>query len=181
MKQKTKLVSAAEYARLRNLTPSLIYRQIRKGIIRTHDGKINVAAADTDRAHVLDPGRVLGATLRKQPCGADDAEVLPDQLDYHKSRAAQAYWDACNKKLAFKKAEGEVILYSDAIGAFGKIISEARSQFLLMPDKLAAKLAATNDPRECAILLMGEVKRTLQAMTDSLAGAGERLKNAAKV
>ena len=106
---------------------------------------------------------------------------MPDQLDYHKSRAAQAYWDACNKKLAFKKAEGEVILYSDAIGAFGKIISEARSQFLLMPDKLAAKLAATNDPRECAILLMGEVKRTLQAMTDSLAGAGERLKNAAKV
>ena len=40
MKQKTKLVSAAEYARLRNLTPSLIYREIRKGIIRTQDGKI---------------------------------------------------------------------------------------------------------------------------------------------
>lgn len=62
----TKLLSPAQYAKARCLSPSTVSRQIRSGVIPTHNGLIDPKEADAGRDRNLDPARRLQAERRKE-------------------------------------------------------------------------------------------------------------------
>lgn len=62
----TKLLSPAQYAKARCFSPSTVSRQIRSGVIPTHNGLIDPKEADAGRDRNLDPARRLQAERRKK-------------------------------------------------------------------------------------------------------------------
>ena len=125
------------------------------------DGSIDPDRADAEWAGRTDPTKSHAKEAEPIESGADDADV---ETTFRRARAAQAYWDARNKRLKYRKDEGELVEVSGVVEQVGKMISAFRSQLLLMPDKVAPRIAAVADVRECRQIIAREVNAALSGL-----------------
>ena len=69
-------------------------------------------------------------------------------------------------ELAYKKRIGELIEVADAETAWGGMISATRGALLLLAAKLAPKVAAISDARECEAVIDKEIRLTLSSLSE---------------
>lgn len=95
-------------------------------------------------------------------------ELLTDSEDDSFSEACrQEKWEAVRKRrLERQKREGELLEAAEVRQAWGDMVSSARAQLLLLPAKLAPRVAHLKDARECQVVIDEEVRSLLTSLSE---------------
>ena len=176
------LISQREYARRRGITHVAVQRAIKAGRISTVDGKIDSALADqewqqnTDQSKPRnritgDPKQTKAAGEPSEPMdlGATDETIgAPSTATgYAKARAARELYQAQLAKLELDRRRGALVPADEVrLGAFN-MARKARDQLIALPERLAAVLAATEEPAEVRHILEEEIERICQEIADA--------------
>ena len=179
---KKRLISQREYARLRGVTHVAVQRAIKAGRISTVNGKIDPALADqqwqenTDQSKPRNritgnpkQARTSGEPSEPMDMGGGDEIVggTSAATGYAKARAARELYQAQLAKLELDRKRGTLVRADEVrLGAFN-MARKARDQLIALPERLAAVLAATEEPTEVQRILEEEIERICQEIADA--------------
>lgn len=136
-----KLLTQSEYARQRGISKSYICELVKEGVIPTHKGKINPEEAD----------KILGSI--SQRLSYSEAKTLVMNI---KARLLQIEMD---EKL------GKLIEVEKVKNIFVKAGNTVRDAILVIPSKLAHRLAHEKDPEKCREILDKELRQALEELS----------------
>jgi hypothetical protein len=165
MQQKSesgKLVSQAEYARIRGLAKSTVSRQVRSGVIPLVNGKIDPAAADLAREGNLNPARRLAAACRKsahrqQPSRVVEIGSRPGSLAHAQLKIAEV--KAKRAALELAALEGKLISADEVRAVEMERATAEREALLNWPSSgIAVELAAKFNVSERDMFLALDVE-----------------------
>jgi hypothetical protein len=176
------LISQREYARRRGITHVAVQRAIKSGRITTVNGKIDPVAADREWQQNTDQSkprnRITGnpkqSKTPNEPSepmglgGTDETIGAPSTATgYAKARAARELYQAQLAKLELDKRRGALVPADEVrLGAFN-MARKARDQLIALPERLAAVLAAAEEPAEVQHILEEEIERICQEIADA--------------
>jgi hypothetical protein len=175
-RKKKGLISQREYARRRGVSHSAVQYAVSSGRITTVDGKIDPEQADKEWRENTDQSkprnRITGSPKQtrsegepSQPMGSGGGNG--GATGYAKARAARELYQAQLAKLELDRRRGELVRADEVrIGAFN-MARKARDQLIALPERVAANLAATEDPAEVQRILEEEIERICQEIADA--------------
>jgi hypothetical protein len=173
------LVSQAEYARLRGVSRQYVGQMVAKGVIKLTGRKVNPDQADAALAAFSDPARPeRRAKPQIKPAPVTEPAATPTFEPVAPPRAAgdlptlllktRIKSEVERAKLLEIKAKVEAGKYIDAddvkAAAFNKAHA-VRDAVLNIPERLAAVLAAENDPARVHELLAAEIRTALEDLS----------------
>lgn len=177
------LVSLREYARRIGISHVSVIRAIRSGRISTVGGKIDPAVADREWRENTDPSKPLNRiTGRPRHRRAANEPATPMDLigggigagdgdataaGYARARAARELYLAQLAKIELDEKR-RILVRADEVrlGAFS-MARKARDQLIALPERVAAILAATQDPAEVQRILEEEIERVCQEIANA--------------
>ena len=114
--------------------------------------------------HARVAGRAVGADGLRRRRGP--AATAP-RRGYAKARAARELYQAQLAKLELDRQRGILVRADEVrLGAFN-MARKARDQLIALPERVAAILAATQDPAEVQRILEEEIERICQEIADA--------------
>jgi hypothetical protein len=177
-----KLISQREYARRRGVSHVAVQRAVKAGRISTVNGQIDPALADRQWRDNTDQSkprnRITGNPKQTKAPGApsepmewsagDEAFGGPSTASgYAKARAARELYQAQLAKLELDRQRGILVRADEVrLGAFN-MARKARDQLIALPERLAAVIAAIQDPAEVQRILEEEIERICQEIADA--------------
>ena len=176
---KRKLISQREYARRRGISHVAAQRAVNSGRISTIDGKIDPDLADREWRENTDQSKPRNR-ITGSPKHARVAGEPPEPMDfggadggngtasgYAKARAARELYQAQLAKIELDRQRGVLVRADEVrLGAFN-MARKARDQLIALPERVAAILAATQDPAEVQRILEEEIERICQEIADA--------------
>jgi hypothetical protein len=93
----------------------------------------------------------------------------PEETDSGSFLEAQRQheWEKVRRqRLARLKDEGKVVDAEDAVAEWGRMISAVRAAILLVPDKVAPRVAPVADVRDCRAILVKECNALLTGLSE---------------
>ena len=179
---KKELISQREYARRRGMTHVAVQRAVKAGRISTVNGKIDPVQADQEWQQNTDQSkprnRITGDPKQAKTPGeppepmdlgaADETIGAPSTASgYAKARAARELYQAQLAKLELDRRRGALVPTDEVrLGAFN-MARKARDQLIALPERLAAVLAAIQEPAEVQRILEEEIERICQEIADA--------------
>jgi hypothetical protein len=176
---KRKLISQREYARRRGISHVAVQRAVNSGRISTVDGKIDPDLADREWRENTDQSkprnRITGSPKHTRVAGEPPEPMDFGGVDsgngtasgYAKARAARELYQAQLAKIELDRQRGVLVRADEVrLGAFN-MARKARDQLIALPERLAAILAATQDPAEVQRILEEEIERICQEIADA--------------
>ena len=170
---KPELISQREYARRLGVSHTAVQQAIASGRISTIGGRIDPAVADRQWQENTDQSkprnRITGAPRhRRQPdelprpmgmFGTMDAADDPAAVaGFARARAARELYPAQLAKIELDLRRGILVRADEVrLQAFGRA-RKARDLLISAPDRVAATIAATDDPAEVRRILEGEIE-----------------------
>jgi hypothetical protein len=176
------LISQREYARRLGISHTAVQQAIASGRISTLRGKIDAAMADRQWIRNTDQSkprnRITGQPKHRripdespQPmrliaaAGSDGEDGAA--IGYARARAARELYQAQLAKIELDRQRGILVRADEVkVGAFN-MARTARDQLIALPERLAAILAATQDPAEVQRILEEEIERVCQEIADT--------------
>jgi hypothetical protein len=176
---KRKLISQREYARRRGISHVAVQRAVNSGRISTIDGKIDPDLADREWRENTDQSKPRNR-ITGSPKHARIAGEPPEPMDfggadggngtasgYAKARAARELYQAQLAKIELDRQRGVLVRADEVrLGAFN-MARKARDQLIALPERVAAILAASQDPAEVQRILEEEIERICQEIADA--------------
>jgi hypothetical protein len=173
------LVSLREYARRIGISHVSVIRAVRSGRISTVGGKIDPAVADREWRENTDQSKPLNRiTGQPRHRRAPDQPAMPMDLGgggfggdgaaagYARARAARELYLAQLAKIELDEKRGILVRADEVkVGAFN-MARKARDQLIALPERVAAILAATQDPAEVQRILEEEIERVCEEIAD---------------
>ncbi|MDX9741980.1 MAG: hypothetical protein RBT81_12525 [Gammaproteobacteria bacterium] len=175
------LISQREYARRRGINHVSVHRAIKAGRITTIKGKIDPSLADrqwqenTDQSKPRNSvtgkpnqSRPTGSPSEPMAIGSDDDGIIGQSTanSYARARAARELYQAQLSKLELDRKRGTLVRADEVrLGAFN-MARKARDQLIALPERLAAVLAAIDDPIDVQYILEEEIERICQEVAD---------------
>lgn len=123
---KRKLLSQAEYARLKKFSRQHVSRLIKLGLIPTVDGRIDLQAADAALKAMKDPARELGKT--------------PESWTFTEARTLRESFRALNEQLTYQERHAEVIETAKVTRLLERVFITFKAKLLGAGTKLAPRL-----------------------------------------
>jgi hypothetical protein len=179
---KRDLISQREYARRLGISHTAVQQAIASGRISTLRGKIDPAMADRQWEQNTDQSkprnRITGEPKHRRAPGelpqpmrliaAVDAEGDDGTAaGYARARAARELYLAQLAKLELERRRAFLVRADEVkVGAF-HMAQKAREQLIALPERLAAILAAAQDPAEVQRILEVEIERVCQEIADT--------------
>ncbi len=172
--RKRELISQREYGRRRGVSHVSVQRAVKSGRISTVDGKIDPVQADrewrenTDRSKPRNriTGRPKHARVPGEPSepmnlgGAQETHGgNGSATGYAKARAARELYQAQLVKLELDRQRGTLVRADQVKVAAFNAGRKARDQLIALPHRVAAILAATEDPDEVQRILDEEIEK----------------------
>jgi len=177
--RKKELISQREYARRRGISHSAVQRAVSAGRIATVNGRIDPDQADREWHENTDQSkprnRITGSPKHARVAGEPSEPMDFGGTDggngtasgYAKARAARELYQAQLAKLELDRQRGVLIRADEVrLGAFN-MARKARDQLIALPERVAAILAATEDPAEVQHILEEEIERICQEIADA--------------
>jgi hypothetical protein len=160
-------IGASELARVLKISRERVYQLTRNGkISRAKDGKYDVNEvrqalrnnidARQPAARVYDPVTFPGVDA---PLGVQSPTLANVQLQHEIAKAATA-------QLQLKKLKGAYVLSEDVKREWGEHISAVRSRILLVPGKIAPRVAVETDVLACQEILEREINSVLTELSE---------------
>jgi hypothetical protein len=147
---KRKLLSQAEYARLKKFSRQHVSRLIKLGLIPTVDGRIDLQAADAALKAMKDPARALGKT--------------PESWTFTEARTLRERYRALNEQLTYQERHAEVIEAAKVTALLEKVCTTFRTRCLAVPRKLAPLLVGLDLPQRAEAVLTKEIHELLREL-----------------
>lgn len=140
-------------------------------ISREPDGAFDVEKVKLSLAQKCDQSQSRETSQRSQSPEEesqeiDGAEKKDSYSVFNRARAMKEVAVARQKQLDLKKRQGELVEVAAVEKEWGDIISSARTRLLLLPDKIAPKIAATKDVLECKAIIDHEIREIMRALTE---------------
>ena len=163
-------LTQAEYARHRGVSRQAVLKAVRAGRIRlTPEGRIDPAQADALWAANTDPirggprtaGQARGLTLVREEPGAGTrtpADIHPMLPSLATSRAVREAYMARLARLDYEKRTGKLVDADRMRTAIFEVNRATRDRLLVIPDRLAATLAAIDVVAEVRRVLAEEIR-----------------------
>jgi hypothetical protein len=85
---------------------------------------------------------------------------------YNRARASRENSRAKREELDLKARSGELVSAAEVAAAWSELVTTTRNQMLLIPDKVAPKVAVLTDVLECRTVIEREVRQALQALSE---------------
>jgi hypothetical protein len=167
-------ITTAEWAAELGITVQAANKRIRSHHIpRLPNGKIDRDEANAIWAKTFDPSQTrkksTEAAIPPSPA-SPLGELLEEEAENSASLAiVRTYREkikAKRDKLALDREEKTLILAADATEAWGRMISSARSAILLLPAKLAPRVAPLSDARDAQIVIEKEIHALLTELSE---------------
>jgi hypothetical protein len=176
---KRKLISQREYARRRGISHVAVQRAVNSGRISTINGKIDPDLADREWRENTDQSkprnRITGSPKHARVAGEPSEPMDFGGADggngtasgYAKARAARELYQAQLAKIELDRQRGVLVRADEVrLGAFN-MARKARDQLIALPERLAAILAASQDPAEVQRILEEEIERICEEIADA--------------
>lgn len=167
------LMTQADYARRRGVSPVAVHKAIKAGRITLIDGKIDPMVADVQwKANT----RARISTLRNDGGAANDTpaalpgDTLPPGIDierisYDEARRRREAAEAQIAERKLAELDGDLVRKSAVTAVWQRRASTFREAILQLPDRLAAQLAAIGDQAKIHALLDAELRQALEHVT----------------
>lgn len=164
-------LTVKQWAEQQGISRQAAHKRIKSGKVQLNaNGKIDVDQAAKQWESNKDS--------RQQQRGAPKIEVppprpakkAPDEEDPRSLAAAQKAreWIRVGKEdMLLRKMRGELLPKDEVEQSWSSMVSAARSRLLLVPDKIAAKVAAVSNVLEVRAIIDAEIKEALSALAES--------------
>lgn len=146
------LMSQAEYARSRDVTPQRVYQLIHRGKLTTINGKIDPEKADKEWAAY---DQSLGRSGRKKK----HAGRSPMQDAILRKELAKAEIE----EMKAAQLRGELVSAAEVKSTVYSLAATVRNALLRIPKRISSQVAAESDQHKVRTILEGEIA---QALTD---------------
>lgn len=170
-----RLVTKAEYARVRDMDRSLLTRRIKAGVVQVEGEKelIDVEKADAALAAALGPQRKRGSTVARPGSGRRSTEPRDGGMSLHQARTLRAREELERSRIARERESIELevlkqkyVSVEDVATVWGEAFSLFKTQVLGIAPHTCHQLAATADHRACFQIVNGAVISALQQLVD---------------
>lgn len=174
-KGKIRWMSQSEFARFRGVSRQSVSKDVKSGKIPIQNGMINVAEAMAALAALgvgaaAPNGNPTEAPTPTATAGDDNPEGAV-VLNLYAAKAKRESYAAELARLEWRRRKGELVeaaaVKKDAYRAGRRI----KARMLAIPARVDALIAAEMDPRAVRRLLVDEITKALEALTDG--GADE--------
>lgn len=126
-------------------------------------------AEETDPAQALRNGRAPVELLFVDEDVDDEAAPIGiTDASYHSSRAKREAYQAENARLNLAERLEELVKRDDAEARTMEVFRRARDRFLMLPTRIAERLAAAPDARAVKSLLSADIRKLLDGLADEL-------------
>lgn len=167
-----KLVTMAEYARMREVSQAAVSKAVKEGRIVLIEGKIDPAVADVQwarntRARAGSGGPATDVIPSDAQSGAPTRPAENSDNDYWTNRARR---EAAEADLAEMKREeqAERLISVDAVrSALATVLASTRDSLLQIPARVSPVLAAESDPAKVYDLVELELNQALAQLSSA--------------
>jgi len=158
-----------------------VQRAIASGrIVREKDGSVDFEKANAAWLENTAP-TINSRTARHraaQPNASEEAARRPvvnqaavkTSSAFQQSRSLKEGFLAQLTELEYRRKAGELVALSDVEKEWSSVMSTIRNRMLLLPAKLAPKLAALTEPGECHQVIDAEIRSALAQLAEEAAG-----------
>lgn len=165
------LITQAEYARRRGVTPPTVSAAIKSGRISLIDGKIDPKLADIEWDRNTDHSKRPVSLANRRQQQAEEAAIIDSAEHGNRPAAEYINWkarreraEALRAELAHAEESGNLYRKSDADRAARAMARLLRDQFLAIPPRVAAELATMDDPPAIEHRLSAEIRKVLETI-----------------
>jgi len=156
-------MSGREYARHRGCSHVAVIKAIQSGRITAEGGLVDPEVADREWEANTDPTR-----KPKKARSASAVAAIPGRVPpFVESRAKRESYLADLAQLQFKERRGKLVSADDVRIAAFNAVRGARDMLLAIPDRLAPIIAAQTDAREVHAMLLGEIRRVCDELSNA--------------
>jgi hypothetical protein len=89
-----------------------------------------------------------------------------DRASFSEAQRAREWLRVKREKLAVEVIEGKLVDVAEVEAAWSAMILTARNRLLLLPDKVAPRIAAVSDVQECRAIVDYEIREALTALSE---------------
>jgi hypothetical protein len=89
-----------------------------------------------------------------------------DRASFSEAQRAREWLRVKREKLAVELIEGKLVAVVEVEAAWSAMILTARNRLLLLPDKVAPRIAAVSDVQECRAIVDREIREALTALSE---------------
>lgn len=114
------------------------------------------------------PAAAKGTPAKRNSAPPRDPQAVGrfDHISKADLEKAALFEQIRRKKRENDVEEGKLIKAEDAVEAWGRMITSTRATILLVPDKLAPKVAPVSDVRECRQIVAKEMNALLSSLSE---------------
>lgn len=156
----SELISQAEYARRRGVSPQAVSLAVRAGRIPTSRGKINRRAADRAWRANTDQAKPRNS-VNGQPRAV---RTNGKATSYAANRASRELYQAKITRMEYEELMGQLVRVDVVRATWFRRARQARDLVLAIPDRLAPVLAACSDAFEVQRILAEELRRACEEL-----------------
>jgi hypothetical protein len=142
-----------------------VQKAIKTGRIKTVDGKIDFDQADRDWESNSDHRRQHRKKQKQSSPAHGSIEVMPAET-FLEAQRKHEWLKVQKEELELRRRRGELAEVREIETAWGSIVLASHDRLLILPGKLAARLAAISDVHECQTLLEKEIREALTLLTE---------------
>lgn len=165
------LMTQAEYARHRGVSPPAVHAAIKRGRITLVDGKIDSAQADIEWDKNTDHGRRENAFGNANRQRAEESAIIrqaesgePTALDYMSWKARRERAEALRAELAHEQDAGNLYEKAASDRAAKTMARLLRDHLLAVPSRLAPELVAMTEVTAIERRLTAEMRVALNTV-----------------
>ncbi len=164
------LITQAEYARRRGVTPPTVSAAVKSGRISLIDGRIDPKLADIEWDRNTDHSKRPVSLANRRQQQAEEAAII-DSAEHGNPAAEYINWkarreraEALRAELAHAEESGNLYRKPDADRAAKAMARLLRDQFLAIPPRVSAELAVLDDPLAIEHRLTAEIRQVLETI-----------------
>jgi len=170
------LVTQAQYARMRGVTPPAISHRVKSGEIKVHGERklIDVAEADSIIAANTSQARI-DTGQAKVAMATGKAEKSVEGMSFHESRVMKMREDALRSQIARESEEislaikrGSVIPAEHVAAAWGSAVTMMRTRLFSCPSSAAPRITSKMITAEIETVIRDEIDEALEAITNAV-------------
>lgn len=159
-------LTIAEWAEKQGISRQAAYKRIKSGKVKLNSaGKIDSAEAERDWERNKDAHQQSrGAPKAKAKSTPPEEE--DDSRSFAAAQRAREWLKVGKEQFLLQKLQGSVLPKEDVRRAWATIVTSIRSRLLLLPDKVAPRVAVVSDVLEVRALIDAEVREILTALSE---------------
>jgi hypothetical protein len=113
------------------------------------------------------PAAVIRPQKRQASTGSTPSLPSPGGPSYAEARRAREVYRAERERIELMKEKGELVLAADVKQEASRLARQVRDLLLIIPNRLAAKLAGMTDQDQVRSELQGEIESALRGLADA--------------